>query len=447
MQPTAIHSISTNLRRFILAFFVITFVVVTSAILATAHGYRYDTQHSKWVKTGIIVVKSQPKTVDVFVDGEQVDNRTPSRISRIFPGDHTIRVSKEGYHTWEKRLTAQAHQTTFATDITLFKNAEATALGPAASATTLFWLDQKPLAAQIKERRLVISSAKAPLNELWSVALPARSSRIAVYAHPHLPFAVLKLEGSKTRLATFDLYDDKKRMLVPSFTSSWDPDVLLDSFSAAHFYVQHRSAALKFDMNQKAYTTVGSGSLLQAQDEQLLWSKIEGGIPTLSWQTGSTSRVLAAMPLGFSPTTLSSSDSAVILWDSFTKSTSVFNTSKMTRATPIPITSSQAPVARFLDSGDWLLHSKHEIWLTDKQGNSELLERISTPLTSVLALPKIPYLLIQTNDEIFIRALDNRDGAQKIKLPVPHIKSMVVDEKGETLYAASADTLYSLELR
>lgn len=53
-----------------------------------------------------VVVKSTPDGADVTVDGKFVGS-TPSTV-KLSPGDHTIKIEKPGFKTWERTMTVSS---------------------------------------------------------------------------------------------------------------------------------------------------------------------------------------------------------------------------------------------------------------------------------------------------------------------------------------------------
>ena len=47
---------------------------------------------------------SVPSGATVFVDGKELDRKTPVRVAELGPGDHHIRLEAEGYAPWESSL-------------------------------------------------------------------------------------------------------------------------------------------------------------------------------------------------------------------------------------------------------------------------------------------------------------------------------------------------------
>lgn len=119
------------MTKFRIFFFIITLIVVGSlGVFATyyARGYRLNFKTFKFLPSGILVIKSEPDGASVFVNGE-LKTATNANMT-LAPGTYDVEVKKDGYFTWDKRLTIEKEIVTQAT-ISLFKNV------PSLSPTTL----------------------------------------------------------------------------------------------------------------------------------------------------------------------------------------------------------------------------------------------------------------------------------------------------------------------
>ena len=111
----------------LLATCVIVFSFAT-LIFMYAKGIRFNFEESKVTPTGLLVVKSVPDGAEIYINGE-FKNATNTNITLV-PETYDIRIEKEGFFTWNKRLTIEKEEVTEVT-AHLFKSA------PSLSATTL----------------------------------------------------------------------------------------------------------------------------------------------------------------------------------------------------------------------------------------------------------------------------------------------------------------------
>lgn len=83
------------------------FLVITAVIvILIAQGYYFDFKNMKLKKQGMIVVRSIPKNSNVYLDNVFKKNKTPLNLP-LFTGDYEIRVEKEKYLTWTKKLNVK----------------------------------------------------------------------------------------------------------------------------------------------------------------------------------------------------------------------------------------------------------------------------------------------------------------------------------------------------
>lgn len=68
-------------------------------------GYRFDFKSLSFVPRGLMVASSQPQGAQVLVDGE-LKTATNATIP-LTPGTYDITIKREGYLTWQKRLTIE----------------------------------------------------------------------------------------------------------------------------------------------------------------------------------------------------------------------------------------------------------------------------------------------------------------------------------------------------
>lgn len=83
----------------------LTFAVIAGASVVTilyARGYKLNPE-SGFVKTGLLVVGSQPDGAVVYLDGH-LTSATNTTISYLLPRSYHVRITKEGYLPWEKTV-------------------------------------------------------------------------------------------------------------------------------------------------------------------------------------------------------------------------------------------------------------------------------------------------------------------------------------------------------
>lgn len=100
-------------RKIILAILTIVILVsITTLIVAFGRGYRFNPQTGKVASTGLLVASSFPTGAQVYVDNHLVSG-TNSTIP-LPPGDYEVKISKDGYLSWQKKLKIQGEIVTLA---------------------------------------------------------------------------------------------------------------------------------------------------------------------------------------------------------------------------------------------------------------------------------------------------------------------------------------------
>lgn len=112
-----------RIRRTITIAFFLFFFIVSPLLLLYASGYRYDFKRGTLLRTGNIFIEATDvKDATVYIDNKPYSELLNKKLflKNLTPGDYTIRIEKEGYTTWEKKLRVDGTLTTFLKDVVLF---------------------------------------------------------------------------------------------------------------------------------------------------------------------------------------------------------------------------------------------------------------------------------------------------------------------------------------
>jgi len=111
-------------RRIIMISFILAFFILAPIIIFYSSGYRLDIKRVKIIKTGTLMVEAKDiKNANLYIDNKLYEEPFDEKIFiyNLLPGEYQIRLEKEGYHNWERKITINSSLTTFAKDIILFK--------------------------------------------------------------------------------------------------------------------------------------------------------------------------------------------------------------------------------------------------------------------------------------------------------------------------------------
>ncbi len=125
-------------RRIVYSIFVGIFLVAAPLIVFYTMGYRYNLDKGRVQKTGVMKITTVPRGADIYLNGVKYEtSQTPAKVEYLLPGDYEIKLTKDGYYDWRKKLAVAENGTTFAEKIMLFKKSSAEAI---TESSTVSWL-------------------------------------------------------------------------------------------------------------------------------------------------------------------------------------------------------------------------------------------------------------------------------------------------------------------
>ncbi len=113
------------IRRIIFWTFVGAFLVIAPLLVLFTAGYRYSPSTGLVTRTGVLSITTSPRSAEIYVDGEYAQGKTPEVLKRVMPGDYSIELRKDGYHSWFGDVDIESGQTVQLQNIMLFLDSEA----------------------------------------------------------------------------------------------------------------------------------------------------------------------------------------------------------------------------------------------------------------------------------------------------------------------------------
>lgn len=115
-----------NLKGFLyflrLPLIMIIILLISGYLILIANGYKINFQAKKIQKTGMIYLKSLPREVTIYLNGQEKANHTPARFSDLSPGRYDIEINKDNYHHWQKTLIVEPGLVSVEDSVVLFLN-------------------------------------------------------------------------------------------------------------------------------------------------------------------------------------------------------------------------------------------------------------------------------------------------------------------------------------
>jgi WD40 repeat protein len=158
-------------RRIIYIFFIIVFLIIAPILILYAHGYRYNFKKFRVQKTGIIFLTSKQKDLSVYINGKLYPTALSQNLSinDLLPDEYLIRVEKEGYHSWQKKLNVYSAKTTFTNNVILLGKEPPLNL----VSGKIGWADLSP-----DKEKLVYLLSEEKDQELWLLNLENNKSSL-----------------------------------------------------------------------------------------------------------------------------------------------------------------------------------------------------------------------------------------------------------------------------
>lgn len=175
----------------------VSLVIATIAIIVYGKGYRFGFEPGgiELKGTGLLVTKSVPDGAQVYIDGK-LETATDSTIN-MPPGEYGIRITKEGYFPWEKRIIIQTEVVTLAEALLI-------PIAPKLESITELGAQDPIIDPTLTKIAFKVSSGSAERNGIY--VFDMGSNRI------------LTLQGSSTQIVD-DTFDSFSKADI-----SWSPD-------------------------------------------------------------------------------------------------------------------------------------------------------------------------------------------------------------------------------
>ena len=97
---------------------VLTIIAVSTVLIFQAKGYKLDFENKRIEKTGILAISSVPTGAAVYLNGHLI-SATNANIQNLTPGEYHLKVTKEGFISWEKKVLVSEELVTLV-EIALF---------------------------------------------------------------------------------------------------------------------------------------------------------------------------------------------------------------------------------------------------------------------------------------------------------------------------------------
>lgn len=103
-------------RYSLIAFGFALFFILAPLIVMYVRGIGYDSKSGRFLKTGILAVRTEPKDAKILLNHKKYRDKSGD-IKFLLPGEYEVVLEKENYFKWSKRLQIRENQVTWANPI------------------------------------------------------------------------------------------------------------------------------------------------------------------------------------------------------------------------------------------------------------------------------------------------------------------------------------------
>lgn len=225
-------ALTRNVRIAIMLTLIGAFFIIAPLVIFYTAGYRYDWQKREIKETGVLNIDAQPTDAEVYLNNVKQTKKLPIYLPNRAPGTYHIKITRQGYKTWEKDVTIESKKTTYIKNIILFKDAlpiqilenykkTILSLSPAPSGKQLLIISKQTI-GNIYEIDLY-NTATGFTNSVLRVKLDAPPT---IAWAPGDDYVQIKTKVGKT--TTEQIIDVNNLQTTPNFSWPTDP-TLIDS--------------------------------------------------------------------------------------------------------------------------------------------------------------------------------------------------------------------------
>lgn len=380
-------------RRVLPWLYAFAFFCVAPLVLFYTAGYRYNLKKAQLERNGTLIADSIPKQAEIFLDGVDQKDTTPTTFQYLTPGRHVVRFEKEGYTSWEKTLEIKPELATFADTIHLWKRVPEETLLQEGNFPLLRSDPDNELVGFVEvsgtRQRLHFFSTSAGIREDFSLTTSTESL-------PDLRWrqdggVLLVDEKTGPDLSVKPTFLSLQRTVLPPNDYHWNGTELMSS----------ASSKTSSDLQSGDFTL----STTTSSQQQLLLDRAfrrrAFSLPSGAWTFGELRNSLVLLRdgddwLGVNP-----------------KASNPFS-GRIHGDYPRWEPNTQKPRALFLN--------QTEVWLWDPGQPPSLLRRQSEPIRNVIWHPNGHDLFLATDHEVIALELDDRGG--RTTTPIDHFDSI-----------------------
>jgi len=423
---------SKKIRDYLLLAFVVSFVFLTVIFSLYASGYKFNLSwplkfNKLLQKTGMLIVASQPAGATIYLNNKpQKDSSfkpwkknyltTSAKIKNILPGEYLLRLELAGYWPFEKKISVNSGETTFAEDINLFLAAEPLLITPTVKSELTISQNKKYLYL-------------AALKQIWNLKssqakeLPGAETSSQWLAGDKLLSAGIIFSAEKTTELNY-------RKMIGSEAKQWFYEE-----NTGRLYYQHQNSLNRLESDGRTNTLIlnnRSDATFEPRNDHLYLVNENQGQIVLQDYNLKNKKIDQELVL---PTVgqyrfIFDGQATLSLYDEKNKTLYLINPNNLGAN---PTTLKNVISWQWLGNGRLLYNNPWEIYLFDlKTNQTSLVTRVSEAITKIIWHPDNNYLIFSSAQSL--KAVDLKNGTTINLLSAAQIANPVLDEKNDYLY-------------
>ncbi len=442
---------SLKTRRILFIFFILLFIIITPLVIFYAAGYELSLKNIKkggFQKNGMLVLDTLPQGAKIFLNNETQqlffskyfsgnDNfvATPAKLKNITPGEYDVKMEKDGYFSWEKKLSVYPGMSTYAEDVILFKKSLPLIVANGKIKNIFFSPNKKYSVALLEDKINIIDLEN---NNTLTVEIQKLNSDIAeVLWSPNNKKIII----SKTiyNLSDGSIDSSLNKVLFNNAEKiRWGDDENEIFFSKKE---KIGYAIYKYNLKEENSNNRYNGEkIIDLMVKNGLLYYIGHDIASANFnavEINSGKNILnISLPYSSEYKFINHGQELINLLDEKHQILYLINPFSQF---PLQETISNVKYAEWNDKAKLLYGNDFEIWLFDLNSRqSSLITRISETINKCFWYSNNNYIIYSTNTKINILELDNREKRNLLEIvQLDKISDNFLNKKGDALYFVS----------
>lgn len=418
-------------------------------------GYRYNFKKRKLEKTGILLVSTKQDGIKIFLNNEPYENKVkkyyliPKLISSktnypnefkisLLPNEYNLKISKEGYWSWEKNFTVRPNLTTFSPNILIFKNSLPVKLADGNFKNLAMFKNNRM-------QNLYFLNAGDAATALNSLSLPDqkqsaqylfKNKNRADYSFSADDRFILIKDGGD--YSVIDPADDSSNANISKILNGKIKTIKWDKDESDILYAQKEGGDIlyKIDLKNLKSHPIGASNcedFISCSDDIFI---IENENKQSILKILGNNKIIANVPFSDKIDFIENDSDYLMVKDSVADAEYLIDPASSDFS---KIKSTLHGLKEFSwNSGkNKLLYTNgFEIWIFDTDENKNyLVARMGEPIKNAIWHKNEDYIIFSTNDVISIMESSSTGNKNYITLtPIKEIKEIIQDDTGKNLY-------------